>query len=1008
MEEITLEMLTFAYRKAKVDLYYSVSPREQDLLEYEEHLATNLELLLSRILGDNRTWVTTPEFVGGYSVVPKSLEWTGDEVDGMLWSNPHEELKAEMAGGRTATPKFRVISDCSVDMHVLSSLWIMTVGAKLDEQLSPSAMGNRLRRRITGEFNELSSGSFKPYLGPYKRWREDGLAAIQEALDKGKRVAAITGDATSFYHKLSPNFLDDPNFLRNIAGVKLESYETKVNSLFIESLRAWSASVAEEISDMGEGLPVGLPASAIVANLALLEFDRFIETDIIPLYYARYVDDFFLVLEDAPHFTSQGELWNWVTKRASPSLRLTAEPDGICFAPKYLKGSDVKFTNHKNRIFKLGGRTGKAVISSIRRAVYEQGSEWRSLPQLPDDENDIGTRMVVAVQADGDPADNLRKADKISARRARFALQLRDFEAFDRDLEPAEWKKYREAFFLSACDYVLTPDAFFELWKYLPRLLRLSLRCGDYHMFAMMLASVDRLILDVDLLGTPEVTGAEDAVEFRIIDKWRSHISRIVIDALATSIENPLTVSENRGMQIALTKFADQNVLEWYIGAKLPDLQWRLFVRDLAYTPARFAILPKEIAPRSGPKRQGEDGPDGSLDELSSIDLPETIMRGNAALAKIFPGEGTQKVFHGLSFPTRPLNLIELFIAADPFVPRVADDTKDRMVNVADAVLSLRGFRIYDDLPTLEADGGVNAEIYISDSNRKKSSSRRIAIGSLETHNYQAKRAAKGGPDHGLARYLRVTELANEIISRRGGVDYLVLPELSIPANWFVPIAHKLAGRGISLIAGIEYIRAEAEVHNQVWSALRHSHFGFPSHLVYRQDKQRPAPSEKVALAEWESLYLKPRRTWDTPPVIHHGDFHFAVVVCSELTNIAYRSSLRGRIDALFVPEWNQDIHTFEALVESAALDIHAYVVQVNNRSYGDSRIRVPAAKEWERDLIRHRGGLHDYTVVGEVDLHSLREEQSVHRVQKAKFKPIPDGFEISKERYRLPDIEKR
>ena len=926
----------------------------------------------------------------------------------MLWSNPHEELKAEMASGRKPTAKFRVISECSVDMHVLSSLWIMTVGAKLDGQLSPAAMGNRLRRRITGEFNELSSGSFKPYLGPYKRWREGGLAAIQEALAKGKRVAAITGDATSFYHKLSPVFLDDPNFLRNIAGVKLEPYETKINSLFVRSLRAWSATVAAEISGMGDGLPVGLPASAIVANLALLQFDRFIETDIVPLYYARYVDDFFLVLEDAPHFTSQRELWTWVTKRASDSLCLTADEDGIRFAPKYLKGSDVKFTNHKNRIFKLWGRTGNAMIASIRRAVYEQGSEWRSLPQLPDDENDIGSRMVIAVQADGDPADNLRKADKISARRARFALQLRDFEAFDRDLKPDEWKRYREAFFLSACDYVLTPDAFFELWKYLPRILRLSLRCGDYHMFATMLAAVDRLILDVDQFGNPKVAGADAGADFRVVDKWRSHISRIVIDAIATSIESPLTVSENRTLQRALTKFYDQSVHDWYINSNLSDLQWRLFVRDLAYTPARFSILPQEITPRSGPKCQEEDSPEAGLGGFSSTNLPETITQGNVALAKIFPGQETQSVLSGLSFPTRPLNLIELFIAADPFVPRNADDTRRHLLQIADAVLSLRGFRIHDDLPTLKTDDDLNAEIHISDSNRKKSSGRRIAIGSLETHDSQVKRAAKGDPDHGLSRYLRVTELANEMISRRGGADYLVLPELSIPANWFVPVAQKLAGRGISLIAGIEYMKNDAEVHNQVWSALRHSHFGFPSHLVYRQDKQRPAPNEKVALAEWESLYLRPLRTWDAPPVLHHGDFHFAVVVCSELTNIAYRSSLRGKIDALFVPEWNQDIHTFESLVESAALDIHAYIVQVNNRSYGDSRIRVPAAKEWERDLIRHRGGLHDYTVVGEVDLYSLREEQSVHRVRNAKFKPIPDGFEVSKKRYRLPDMEKR
>ena len=53
----------------------------------------------------------------------------------------------------------------------------------------------------------------------------------------------------------------------------------------------------------------------------------------------------------------------------------------------------------------------------------------------------------------------------------------------------------------------------------------------------------------------------------------------------------------------------------------------------------------------------------------------------------------------------------------------------------------------------------------------------------------------------------------------------------------------------------------------------------------------------------------------------HLNDLRFAMLVCSELTNIGHRAALRGRVDALFVPEWNQGTETFNALVESAALD---------------------------------------------------------------------------------------
>ena len=127
------------------------------------------------------------------------------------------------------------------------------------------------------------------------------------------------------------------------------------------------------------------------------------------------------------------------------------------------------------------------------------------------------------------------------------------------------------------------------------------------------------------------------------------------------------------------------------------------------------------------------------------------------------------------------------------------------------------------------------------------------------------------------------------------------------------------------------------------------------------------------------------------------------MLVCSELSNIAYRSALRGRIDAILVPEWNQDTETFNDLVKSAAMDIHAYIVQCNDRQYGDSRIRAPYKDSWKRDLVRIKGGKNDYFVIGEIDIRSLRQFQSSHRSPIGPFKPVPDGFDIDFERRTLP-----
>lgn len=98
----------------------------------------------------------------------------------------------------------------------------------------------------------------------------------------------------------------------------------------------------------------------------------------------------------------------------------------------------------------------------------------------------------------------------------------------------------------------------------------------------------------------------------------------------------------------------------------------------------------------------------------------------------------------------------------------------------------------------------------------------------------------------------------------------------------------------------------------------------------------------------------------------------------------------------MFVPEWNRDIVSFFALVESAALDVHAFVAQANNRRYGDSRLRAPMKESHLRDLIQLKGEKNDHFVIGEVDFMPLRRFQSNPTPPDGgneNFKPFPIGF---------------
>ena len=145
----------------------------------------------------------------------------------------------------------------------------------------------------------------------------------------------------------------------------------------------------------------------------------------------------------------------------------------------------------------------------------------------------------------------------------------------------------------------------------------------------------------------------------------------------------------------------------------------------------------------------------------------------------------------------------------------------------------------------------------------------------------------------------------------------------------------------------------------------------------------------------------------NSKPVYEHHGFCFGVLVCSELQNIAHRHKFQGCVDAVMVLAWNQDLETFSALVESAALDVHACIALANNRAYGDSRARVPAKQSFKRDLCRIRGGENDYVVVVKFDPRERRQFQSRAKNwgrDDDQFKPVPEGFRIHPRRKTTPN----
>jgi hypothetical protein len=278
-----------------------------------------------------------------------------------------------------------------------------------------------------------------------------------------------------------------------------------------------------------------------------------------------------------------------------------------------------------------------------------------------------------------------------------------------------------------------------------------------------------------------------------------------------------------------------------------------------------------------------------------------------------------------------------------------------------------------------------------------------IALVSLLSTEIEWKNNVKGGLVDNSKKIDEVLKVVRAIIKSKQKVDYVLFPELSIPREIIIYISEKLLKYGASVIAGIEYrhisnpdtsSEIKVFVKNEMVYFLTLKSGSFSEHLAIVQEKVIPAIHEEKDLFDIGGKKLICND--DTKFIIKHNDAVFSTLICNEFLDINLRSQLRGKVDLLFILEWNKDTNTYDSLVNATANDLHCFIAQVNNRDFGDTRIRAPYAKDYKRDVVKIKGGEYDYFVVGKVEFNKLREFQSLHRGVSGEFKPLPTGYVLN------------
>ena len=1051
-DSLSIEDLLIAYRKAKADCFFeNTFPTAIKFAEYEQNLLVNLEKLLKQ-LKDKGGFADNKELLGDFRLLPKKLSTTRKadctENGHVHFSKPERAVESLFIN-YIITPEFRIVGDFPVNTHIISALWINMIGHKFDSKLDSSCYGARLKRIRNDElfnrdndkaFHISSIGSFVPYFQPYKKWRSDGLKAIRDELEKERDIIAVSLDLKSYYHFIDPMAISGDSLL-DFLDLELDDTEKEFTKQLSHLLNRWSEgaskfgqSVGGKKANISGGLVIGLTCSRIISNVLLHKWDRLVLENLSPVHYGRYVDDMFLVLRDTGTVTNSLELMKMIqAKIGKDFISQDVKNDKVWEINQGhgIQGdTKISLQSDKQKLFILQGCAGLDLLDSIEQEIYELSSEHRLMPSPNQLEHSTAAKVLSAAGTAGESADTLRRADGLTIRRLGWSLQLRHVETLARDLPPNQWKEQREEFYQFAHNHILRADNF----NHLPRLLGFAISMNEWHQAERIAVksyqAIDALASEVGKGKTVRINGSDAKALKNLWSYVKGTLTWLFIDA-STRYYDPeklfLGESSTRKRRLA-DLFLNEIVANLTDFEALLDLRFDVADFDTKAPLVALADLGNEaykhiINSRSAEKLVGKRdskkekeilkllGSSGLLDAETFEQFINSTR--NTRLGKVAKGSRKNDSYLPYLFPTRALFPVEISELAPECLGLPSASGKAPIygpaVTWAKYTQVLRGVWIK---PTLLATGqdindqpSRNGKKYLrigTDSKDKVV----VALTNLRTEDSDWAATACNKPNLSRKRYQKISNLVNNTLKLNPRPDYVLFPELSIPLQWLNSIAARLSAAGISLIAGTEYRHIDgSKILSEVALVLADNRLGYPAFVKIWQPKLEPAVGEDKDLTvkygkEWDKSRKAPK------PIYMHNGVNFGVMVCSELQNSKARIRFQGAVDALMVLSWNRDLDTFASLIESAALDVHAYTILVNNRKYGDSRVRSPAKESFLRDIARLRGGDNDFVVAATLDITALRAFQSRAKrwpEEGDKFKPVPEGFILLDDRKQLP-----
>lgn len=938
----TFKMVSGAYKKLKSYYFYdkSILFMKKKIATFESD-RTNFQLILDQIT-DNLNVQNIDYFNNlldelDFKILPKKFKAT--EINSDVITNYVDRNKE--------IQRINFFLDLPVQLYIIDTLWLLLIGKIMTDQalMSNFSYAGRFKKSLfkTGDESLVtgidydSNRCFLPYFNLYSKWRDSAFDTIKSQHNNNDTVL-LGLDLKSFYYTVEFKFDELKTLLGNDDRYESFSFLTEIiESIYLrytKILREYKQGISKQ-----EGaciFPIGLLSPIVLRELYLSKFDLEIKEKIEPYYYGRYVDDLLIVIkangmenDNIETFIARFLISTNIAHPGNKDLRFVLHPN-------------LRLQKEKISCFFFGKDKKDLILEIYNEQIRVNSSEINLLPDVGFFKEKFNNHAYYISNLE--KSKNLRDLGFMESNNYKASLFINKLLKILSNTFCCE-QEY-ESHLYEIIEFYKGSQSieFSNIWR---SIFELFVICGDKIKRNTFYSNVKMAISSIsfDKLDENEIYKKKQP---KLLKKIKLNLKEQLDIAFSLAVALDLNFcNTQRHKSLALT-FRESNMLNHHM--VLEPLINYAYSHD---------------------------------NEISFINNPNC--GSNPKLSRLDPFK--------LFWSPRYIHLNEFYLKSIMssfndecynFKEQIEDSIFKKFIkhnnlpaSIKSPILSSPKTIVYQNVNVAIKE--IIFESSLSESENDKGIVR-IALANLNFNESQCFDYLRH-PEKVLTKEykLRLFDLMNATYKEKATV--IVFPEFCIPSPWLNDFANFSMNTGITIISGLQYLKSKKDKSKfeQVFNTVitikpTKSKLGFRSSMLFFREKNYYAPAEKLELSKRGFTCVD--KLIPLYQIIRDGISDFSTILCFEFTDINSRTTLKSKIDTLFVPQFNRDTTYFSSIVDSTSRDLHCFIVQANTSLYGDSRINAPY-KTIYKNITQINGGLNDSILVGEINIKELLDFRS-------------------------------